>query len=369
MTVQPRINDLAENNLRLDRRSVPSYGTSAEVESSKHVANRSQQLTQMLIGYWTSRAIYAAAKLQVADHLANGPLSAEELAEAVGVTARPLHRLLRTLASLGIFAQEPTGRFCLTPLAELLRADSPDSLRPCAIMLGEEQYRCWDDVLETVRTGEQAFDRLYGQPLFAYLGQHPERARIFDSAMTGFTAHATRAVLDAYDLSDVATLADVGGGLGANLAIILRRYPTMRGLLFDQPDVIERSKPVLMEAGVSGRCTVEGGDFFETAPRGADAYILSNILHDWDDAQAGRILGNLRRAMSDGGRLLIVENIMSASHGASFSKLIDLHMMVVAGGQERTEAEFRRLFADHGFRLTRVVPTADTVSVIEGVPG
>jgi hypothetical protein len=327
-----------------------------------------QQLTPMITGYWTSRAIYVAAKLRVADHLADGPLAAEELAAATGVVSGPLYRVLRALAGLGIFAQEPDGRFRLTPLAELLRADGPGSLWASAVLLGEEQYRCWDDVLETVRTGERSFDRLYGRPLFAYLGEHPERAKIFDAAMTGFSGRATQAMLDAYDLSGVATLADVGGGVGSNLALILGRYPAMRGLLFDRPHVVERARPVLKAAGVWGRCAVEGGDFFETAPGGADAYLLGNILHDWDDAQAGRILDNLRRAMPDGARLLIVEHIVPAGDGPSFGKLLDLHMMVVTGGLERTEAEHRRLFAAHGFRLTRVVPTAGDISVIEGLP-
>ena len=327
-----------------------------------------QQLTQMITGCWTARAIYLAAKFRIADRLADGPRAAEELAAAAGVASGPLYRVLRALAGVGVFAQQADGRFRLNPLAEPLRDGGPDSLRALAVMLGEEQDRCWDDLLETVRTGETAFDRLYGQPVFAYLGEHPEQAKIFDAAMTGFHGRATQAVLDAYDLSDVATLADVGGGLGTNLALILGRYPAMRGLLFDQPHVVARARPVLKAAGVSGRCAVEGGDFFEAAPGSADAYLLGNILHDWDDAHAGRILDNLRRAMPAGARLLVVEHVLPDGDGPSFGKLLDLHMMVVAGGLERTEAEYRQLFAAHGFRLTRVVPTAGDVSVIEGVP-
>jgi hypothetical protein len=235
-------------------------------------------------------------------------------------------------------------------------------------MIGEEQDRCWDDLVETVRTGETAFDRLDGRPLFAYLSEHPEQAAIFDAAMTGFSGRSMLAVLDAYDLSGVATLADVGGGLGTNLAAVLGRYPAMRGVLFDQPDVVARSRPVLEAASVAGRCAIEGGDFFRTVPRGADAYLLGHILHDWDDARAGLILDNLRRAMPAGARLLAVEYVLPEGDGASFGKLLDLHMMVLLGGRERTEAEYRRLFAAHGFRLTRVVPTAGDVSVVEGVP-
>jgi hypothetical protein len=177
-----------------------------------------------------------------------------------------------------------------------------------------------------------------------------------------------RAMLDAYDLSGVGTLADVGGGLGTNLAAALGRYPRMRGLLFDRPHVVERARPRLEAAGVAGRCAVAGGNFFAAAPGGADAYLLGHILHDWDDARAGRILDNLRRAMPAGARLLIVEYVLPEGDGQAFGKLLDLHMMVAIGGLERTEAEYRRLFAAHGFRLTRVVPTATDISVVEGVP-
>jgi hypothetical protein len=322
----------------------------------------------MITGYWTARAIYVAAKLRIADHLKDGPRLAEELAAAAGVAARPLYRVLRALAGVGVFAQQADGRFRLNPLAEPLREGGPDSLRACAVMLGEEQYRCWDDLPETVRTGEAAFERVFGQPVFEYLSERPEQARTFDAAMTGYGGRATQAVLDAYDLSDVRTLADVGGGLGTNLARILGRYPAMRGVLFDQPHVVARARPLLEAAGVWGRCKVEGGDFFQTAPRGADAYLLGHVLHDWDDARAGAILDSLRRAMPAGARLLVVENVLPDGDGASFGKLLDLHMMVLAGGQERTEAEYRRLFAAHGFRLARVVPTAADTSVVEAVP-
>ena len=220
----------------------------------------------MITGSWISRAIYVAAKLRIADHLADGPRPAEELAAAAGVAPRPLYRLLRALAGVGVFAQEADGRFRLNPLAEPLREDGPDSLRAFAVMVGEEQDRCWGDLLETVRTGEPAFDRLYGRPVFDYLGEHPEQAKIFDAAMTGFSGRAMRAVLDAYDLSGVATLADVGGGNGTNLTGILGRYPAMRGMLFDLPHVVERARPLLEAAGVAGRCAVEGGDFFKRPP-------------------------------------------------------------------------------------------------------
>jgi O-methyltransferase domain/Dimerisation domain len=333
-----------------------------------------QQLFDKIIGTWVSRAIYAAAKLRIADHLAAGPRSAGELANKVGAAPRPLYRLLRALAGAGVFVEQADGRFRLNPTAELLREDGADSMWATAIMLGEEQDRCWGELLETLRTGEPAFERLFGRSIFDYLAAHPEQARIFDAAMTEFSGRETRAILDAYDLSGVGTLADIGGGAGSKLAGILRGSPTMRGLLFDLPHVIERARPMLDAAGLSERCDVQGGDFFEWAPASADVYMLGHIIHDWDDARAGRILDNLRRAMSSGSRLLVVEYVLpdvgadSSGDGASMGNWLDLHMMVAAGGLERTAAEYRHLFAAHGFRLTRVIPTAADVSVIEGVP-
>jgi hypothetical protein len=368
MSDRARNRPQVKDSLRLDQGLSASDWPIEEVESSKEELKRWQQLTQMITGYWTSRAIYVAAKLRIADHLKDGPRTAEELAVAVGVASGPLYRVLRALAGVGVFAQEADGRFRLNPLAEPLCEGGADSLRAFAVMLGEEQRCCWDDLPETVRIAETAFNRLYGRPLFAYLSDRPEQARIFDAAMTAFGGRATQAMLDAYDLSDVRTLADVGGDLGSNLTSILERYPAMRGVLFDQPHVVERALPLLRAAGVSGRCAVEAGDFFKTAPGGVDAYLLGHILHDWDDARAGLILSNVRRVMPAGARLLVVEVVLSDGAGQAFGKLLDLHMMVAVGGRERTEAEYRRLFAAHGFRLTRVVPTAGDRSVIEAVP-
>ena len=260
----------------------------------------SQQLVQMTMGSWISRAIYVAAKLRIADHLANGPRAANELATAAGVAPGPLYRVLRALASVGVFAQEANGRFRINPLAAPLCEAGPDSLWAFVVMLGEEQDRCWGDLLETVRTGDPAFERLYGRPIFEYLAERPEQAGIFDAAMSNMSVREVQAVLDAYDFSGVATLADIGGGVGSKLARVLGRYPAMRGLLFDQQHVIERAHPVLEAAGVSGRCDVRAGSFFEAVPGGADAYMLGHIIHDWNDAKAGRILDTLRRAMSAG---------------------------------------------------------------------
>jgi hypothetical protein len=367
MTVPASNRIQAAVGLRLNEGGSVPPGTGAQAESSGGESTPGQQLIRLLTGSWVSRALYVAAQLRIADHLKHGPRSAPDLAAQTGVAPRPLYRLLRALAGIGVFAEEADRSFRLNPLAEPLRQGGPESLRALAVMLGEEQDRCWDDLLQTVRTGQTAFERLYGQPLFAYLSDHPEQARIFDAAMTGFSAHQMRAVLDAYDLTGVGILADVGGGLGSNLTSVLRRYPAMRGVLFDRPHVVERARPLLEAVGVADRCTVAAGDFFEAAPGGADAYLLGHILHDWDDARAGLILSTLRRDVPPGARLLIVENVLDGG-GASFGKLLDLHMLVALGGLERTEAEYRRLLGAHGFRLSRVVPTAAEVSVIEALP-
>jgi O-methyltransferase domain/Dimerisation domain len=328
-------------------------------------SDQSQQLLDLIIGSWVSRSIHAAAKLRIADQLADGPKSADELAEAVMAAPGPLHRLLRALTGVGVFRQAD-GRFHLNPLAEFLLESRPDSLWAVAVLIGD-QDRCWGDLLETVRTGEVAFDRLYGRPIFDFYDDHPEQARVFDRAMAEFSGRETKALLDAYDFSGVGTLADIGGGTGTRLAAILGRHPAMRGVLFDVPRAAERARATLETAGVSDRCAVRAGDFFRAAPGGADAYLLGHILHDWDDAEAGLILDTVRRAAAPGAKLLVVEYVASDGDGAPFAGLIDLHMMLLTGGLERTEVQYRHLLAGHGFRLTRVVPAAGSLSVVEGV--
>lgn len=326
-----------------------------------------EQMARMVVGYWVSQSIYVAAKLGIADRLAAGPQSAADLAAATATDPRSLYRLLRALASVGIFSEGADGRFGLTPLADCLRSDVPGSQLAMALMMGEEHYRCWGDLLESVRTGRTAFDRLYGQPIFEYLGERSEQAQVFDAAMTAIHGRETQAMLDAYDLSGIGTLADIGGGNGSNLIGVLQRYPAMKGLLFDLPHVVGRAREGLVRAGLGDRCRVVEGDFFATIPEGADAYFLRHIIHDWDDARALTILRNIRRAMPDGARLLVVEHVLPPGNDPSFGKLLDLNMLLLPGGMERTEAEFRKLYGEAGFRLTRVVPTQGDLSVVEGV--
>jgi ubiquinone/menaquinone biosynthesis C-methylase UbiE len=320
----------------------------------------------MLTGYWITQALYVAAKLGIADLLTAGPRSPDDLAQVTKSHAPALYRLLRALASVGVFAEDGQGRFSLTPLAECLRSDVPGSQRALAIMTGEEHYRAWGELLYSVQTGQTAFDKLYGMPVFDFLSRNPEQAKVFDAAMVGVHGRETAAMLDAYDFSGIATLADIGGGNGSLLTTVLKRHPAMRGILFDLPGVTERARGNLQAAGLADRCQVIGGNFFESAPAGADAYLMRHIIHDWDDEKATRILQNVHRVMGKEGRLLVVEGVIPHGNEPSFGKLLDLTMLVIPGGKERTEEEYRKLFEAGGFHLTRIVPTKAEVSVVEG---
>ncbi len=283
-------------------------------------------------------------------------------------TAASLFRLLRALASLGVFAEEPGQRFALTPAAEPLRRDIPGSQWAMAVMMGEEHYRAWGELLYSVRTGKVAFDKVYGQPVFEYLSQNPEQAAIFDKAMTGVHGRETSAMVDAYDFSSFKAIADIGGGNGSTLCGILKRLPALHGTLFDLPGVIERAGASVEAAGLGDRVHLVAGSFFESVPSGVDAYVLRHIIHDWDEEKALRILANVRQAISDEGRLLVVESVIPPGNEPFFGKLLDITMLVSPGGQERTADEYGDLFGRAGFRLTRIVPTSTEVSVIEGVP-
>lgn len=325
-------------------------------------------LLQMMTGYWVSQALYVAAKLGIADLLADGPVDCEDLAAATNTHAPSLQRVLRALASVGVFTEVSPGSFALTPLAELLRTETPGSMSALAIMYAEEQYRAWGELLHSVRTGEMAFDHQFGMGYFEYLAQHPEADRVFNEAMTGWTQQLVGAVVDTYDFSPFHTDVDVGGGYGALLATILRNNPGTRGILFEQPHVIASAEEELVAAGVADRCTFVGGDFFVEVPAGGDAYVLSQILHDWDDERCVAILGQCRRAMPDHGKLLVVELVLPPGDDPFLGKWLDLHMLVLLGGRERTATEYDALFRAAGFKLARVVPTSPGPSVVEAIP-
>ncbi len=325
------------------------------------------RLVQMMTGYWISQSVYVTAKLGIADQLTDGPRTSEELAAACQAHAPSLYRLLRGLASVGTFTEVDVGRFALTPTAELLRTDHPDSMRALAIMYGEEQYQAWGDALVSIQTGTPAFDRRFGASYFHYLAAHPEAAATFNTAMTGWSAQVASAVVEAYDFSDSTTVVDVGGGHGTLLAAILTANPHLHGILFDLPHVTASAAAFLATAGVADRCQISAGDFFEALPSGGDAYILAQILHDWDDERSRTILQNCRSAMAPAGRILIVELVIPPGNEPSLGKLLDLHMLILLTGRERTEAEYRDLLASAGFRLTRVIPTSSGASVVEAV--
>jgi len=330
-------------------------------------AKPAQQILQMLTGYWTSQAIYVAAKLGIADLVNGGPKSSPELAQATGTHAPALYRLLRMLASAGIFAEDDQGRFGMTELARCL-VDAPGSQRAAALMMGEEHFRCWGELEYSIRTGKTAFDHIFGQPVFDYLSAHPDKAKIFDAAMVGIHGAETQAMLDAYDFAGVGTLVDVGGGNGSVLCATLKRHPALRGLLYDLPGVIERARQTIAQAGLGDRCRAIGGSFFETVPSGGDAYLMRHIIHDWTDEQSLTILRHCRSAMGPAGRLLLVESVIPPGNAPSFAKQLDVNMLVIPGGKERTEAEYQALFQSADFRLTRIVPTAMEISIIEGTP-
>jgi hypothetical protein len=322
-----------------------------------------EQISRMLTGYWITQALYVAAKLGLADLLKGGPKSADDLAAATQTHPRALYRLLRALASLGVFSESDGHSFSLTPLAECLRS-FPGSQRALAIMVGEEHYHTFAELLYSVQTGKTAFDKVYGQPVFDYLSKHPEQAKVFDEAMVGVHGRETAAMLDAYDFSGIGLLADVGGGNGSVLTAVLKNNPHMKGILFDLAGVAERAKANVNSAGLVERCQVVSGSFFESVPSGADAYLMRHIIHDWDDEKSTRILKNVHKAMGKDGRLLVVEAVIDSQ--ASFGKLLDLAMLVIPGGAERTEEEYKKLYEAAGFRLTRIVPTKAEVCVIEG---
>ena len=324
-------------------------------------------LLRMMTGYWISKALNVAAELGVADLLRDGPRSSDELAGACGAHPAALYRLLRALAGVGVFTELDGRRFALTPLAELLRSDVPGSMRALARMYGSEQYRAWDGLLESVRTGEPAFDRTFGASYFDYLGRNPDAGAVFNEAMTGWTTQVADAVVEAYDFTGVNTVVDVGGGHGLLLATILRAHPSMRGALFDLPHVVAGAGPLLEAAGVADRCVTVGGDFFASVPEGGDAYLLAQILHDWDDERCRPILENCRRAMRPDGRVLVVEQVLPPANEPSLGKWLDLHMLVLLTGRERTEAEYGALLEAAELELTRVIPTSSGAGIVEAV--
>jgi hypothetical protein len=321
---------------------------------------------QMFGGAWITQGLWVVAELGIADLLADGPCTVEELAATTDAHADSLYRLLRALAGVGVFAHDEHGRFSLTPLADLMRSDVPGSQRALAILMGGEFHAAWGELLHSTKTGEPGFNKRFGMPFFQYMAEHPDRHYLYDAAMEGVHGRETQLMLDAYDFSIFGTVIDVGGGNGSTLAGILARHPTVQGILFDLPAVVERAQPGLVESAQASRLQLVGGDFFSAVPGGADAYLLRHVIHDWLDEDAVSILRNCRDAMSPGAKVLVVEMVLPAENEPSFGKWLDLMMLLVAG-RERTEVEYSQLFTAAGLRMTRVIPTASDVSIVEGV--
>jgi O-methyltransferase/methyltransferase family protein len=343
---------------------------SPDVHTS-HEMSPAVALRHLSTGFWISKAIAVAAELGIADHLKDGPKTAEELAQVTGVHPGALYRLLRGIASVGVFAEDTQRRFVLTPLAALLVTNDPQSWRAAAIMNGEPwAWRPWGDLLYSVKTGKPAFDHVFGMEFDAYLTQHPDASDIFQSFMQVATAEEAIAVAPVYDFSGSTTIVDVGGGRGALLAAILKANQHLRGILFEAPSVIPDAGPALDAQGVADRCELVAGNFFEMLPAGGDIYLLKWILVSWDDEAAVTLLQNCRRAMRANGKLLVVERIIPPGNEPFFGKLADLNLLVLYRGRHRTEAEYRTLFARASFDLSRIIPTRSPTefSVIEGVP-
>jgi O-methyltransferase domain/Dimerisation domain len=327
------------------------------------------QLIQMATGYWISRLLYVAAKLELADRLAGGPKGAAEIAGETGTQAAALHRLMRTLASMGVLTEKDGQRFALTPVGEALRKGAPGSAHATVLTLaGPTFYRAWEGVLYSFQTGKTAFEKAFGMPAFDYLAKHPDEASLFSETMVGFHGDEPPAVAAAYDFSGFRTVVDVGGATGNMLAGVLSRHPGPRGVLFDLPHVVREAPALLRARGVADRVVIESGSFFEAVPKGGDAYILSHVIHDWSEAQCLTILGNCHEAIAPGGRLLVVEMVLPSGDAPHPGKILDMMMLVGPGGQERTEPEYEELLAQAKFRLQRVVPTPSPVSIVEAVP-
>jgi ubiquinone/menaquinone biosynthesis C-methylase UbiE len=327
----------------------------------------SMQMIEMIAGGIVAQSVSVAAEIGIADRLAHGPRTTAQLASDADVDAEKLFRLLRFLASRGVFQEDVHGAWSLTPLADMLRSDAPHSMRAGARMFGR-MSPVWPKLEENVRTGQCAYSLAFGRPIFEDLAHKPDEAAIFDAAMTSFHGGETDAVLNAYSYDGIAVLADIGCGIGAVMAATLHRYPDMRGILFDQAHVIARTRPHIEAAGVAGQCTLLSGNFFEAVPPGADAYTMRHILHDWSDELCITILGNIRRVIPEDGRLLVIETVVPAGNEPSTSKLFDMAMMALPDGMERSEAQFRTIFGASGFSLTSITPTASPVSIIEARP-
>lgn len=323
-------------------------------------------LLELATGAWTTQMLYVAAKLGVADALAAGPARAEELAPRVGAHPEALHRLMRAMTSRGVLRERRDGRFVLTAVGQALRADAEGSLRDMVLFIGHPaRWQDWGSLLYSVQTGQPAADMLRGMPFFEYLDTDPEFAEVFNNAMTAASGLSNDVALSAYDFSGARLVVDVGGGHGAVLTTILQSAPLANGILFDLPTVVDGAAAALEHAGLAERCAVVGGSFLESVPAGGDMYVMKNVIHDWNDDDAGTILRNIRTAIAEGGTLILLEMVLPQRASSFIGHMLDLEMLLMLHGKERTRAQYSELFDRAGFRLQRVIPTVSPISLIE----
>lgn len=328
----------------------------------------SVQVLSLSLGYVMGQAIHAVAKLGIADALADGPRTVDDVAAATETHAPSLARLMRTLAAGGIVTEVHPGTFALTTLGETLRSDVPGSVRDAVIWVSEPMhYGTCGDLPTTVKTGQPAFDRLFGCPYFDHLAADPEAAAVWDSGMACFSDMENRPIALAYDFPSGARVVDVGGGQGGFLAEVLAADPTLSGVLFDRPDVVRQPR-LLQRADVGGRYETAGGDFFEELPAGGDVYVYKRVLHDWDDDICVQLLSRCRDVIATNGRVLVIDAVIPDGNDPHPAKIVDLIMMGILGGRERSEREFTDLFAKSGLALMRVIPTQSMLSIVEAVP-
>ena len=341
-----------------------STSSTAAVLSAEATAG--QQLMQLSTGYIASTVLYVAVKLQIPDRIESGTRGAAALARATGMNEDALYRVLRTLASLGVFEETGPREFSNNVASSMLRSDVPGSFYAMALWLSDPfHFQVYADAMYSVHTGKPAVEKTFGIPIFEYFPLNPEESEIFNNAMTAFSAAVIPPVLEACDFSGIGTLIDIAGGHGRVLTSILQKYPAMHGVLFDLEHVLAGARPRIKELGLADRCQTIAGDFFKAVPEGGDAYIMKHIIHDWDDERALAILTNIRKAMKPGGRVILLETIVQPGNRPDFGKILDLEMLLLPGGRERTEPEFRALFARAGFPEMRVIPIQSPLSVIE----
>ncbi len=324
------------------------------------------QLMNFIIGKWVSKPIYVAAELCIADLLGDGPRSIEELASASKSHAPSLYRMMRALASVGIFRETDSKQFELTPMAEFLKSGA---MRSIALMFNSDwNDKAWGLFLDSVKTGDTAFEKAHGMSVSDWLENNPQAEEVFSKANAFKAVHSHRAIIDVYDFSDINTLMDIGGGTGTLMAEILEANPKIKGTVAETPSVAKIAKEEIQARGSKDRCRVVECDFFEEIPAGSDAYLMSHILHDWSDEKCRLILKNCHRAMKGESKLLVVEMLVPKGNEPHISKLLDLEMFVITGGRERTEAEYRELLESSGFKLSQVIPTKESICIIEAVP-